>query len=229
MHRNQLSVGSYSILILSPDNYTECPILYTHLPAEDAEVLISLFGNHRFILAAIEGVDWDRDLSPWPAQRAFRGGKDFTGDADVYCIELTKQIIPSVEAALGITPQLRAIAGYSMAGLFAIYSLYRTDVFHLAASVSGSLWYDGFLDFMKHNQPIRLPERVYFSLGDLESRTKNQRLAKVEACTQESEKLLKSTGVQTIYEINSGNHFTEVLERIAKGISWLLSNIEKHQ
>ena len=226
MHRNLYTIGSHSILTLSPDNYTDCPILYTHLSAEDAEALISLLGNHRFILAAIDGVNWGQELSPWPAPRAFRGGKDFTGDADIYCKELAEQIIPSVEAALGITPAYRAITGYSMAGLFAIYSLYRTDIFHLAASVSGSLWYDGFLDFMKHNQPIRLPERVYFSLGDLESRTKNQKLAKVGACTQEANKLLNHSGVKTIYEINIGNHFDEVLERIARGLCWLLNEIK---
>lgn len=225
MNKDLQTLGSYTILILYPDDFMDCPIIYTHLFISDVEDLIPLMDNTKIILVAIDGVDWDRDLSPWPAPRAFRGGKDFVGDSDVYCKELTKQIIPSVEAFIGITPKYRAIAGYSMAGLFAIYSLYRTDIFQLVACVSGSLWYDGFLEFMRENRPICLPERVYFSLGDLESRTKNQRLAKVDACTQEAEMLFKNMGVRTIYEINSGNHFSEVLERIAKGLRWLSNEL----
>lgn len=37
------------------------------------------------------------------------------------------------------------IAGYSLAGLFALYALYKTDVFTRVASMSGSLWFPGIM------------------------------------------------------------------------------------
>ena len=43
--------------------------------------------------------------------------------------------------------QYHAIAGDSMAGLFAVYALYRTQVFSRVASASGSLWYPGLLEY----------------------------------------------------------------------------------
>ena len=54
MQRNQLTIGRYSILTLSSDNYSDDPILYTHLTTEDAKVLFPLIKKYRFILAAID-------------------------------------------------------------------------------------------------------------------------------------------------------------------------------
>ena len=62
-------------------------------------------------------------------------------------------------------PRWRGIAGYSLAGLFAVYALYRTDVFARAASVSGSLWFPGFREYVFSHTPLCRPDCVYFSLG----------------------------------------------------------------
>ena len=76
---------------------------------------------------------------------------------------LTHQIIPFTEEKLGYVPKFHGIAGYSLAGLFALWSVYQTDLFDWAASISGSLWFDGFLEFMKANTPK--VKFIYFSLG----------------------------------------------------------------
>ncbi len=60
---------------------------------------------------------------------------------------LTQRIVPLTENHLGYAPEFRGIAGYSLAGLFALWAVYQTGLFDRAASVSGSLWFDGFLTF----------------------------------------------------------------------------------
>ncbi len=40
--------------------------------------------------------------------------------------------------------------------------------------------------------------------------------------TEEIEKKFQEDGIHTILEINRGNHFKQVPERIAKGIRWLM-------
>ncbi len=222
MEKAQITVDRRQATIFLPEGKLDCPIVYTHISAGDAETVALLLDDIRIILVAIEGVDWETDLSPWPAPKAFRGGADFTGDADTYLKELTESILPAIEAYLSITPDCRILAGYSLAGLFAIYALYRTELFSRVASVSGSLWYDGFSDFININIPLKLPERVYYSLGDRESTTKNHRMARVEQCTREAEQRMEGLGVRTIFELNFGNHFADAAERIAKGIRWLL-------
>jgi predicted alpha/beta superfamily hydrolase len=87
--------------------------------------------------------------------------------------------------------------------------------------MSGSLWYDGFLDFMEQSRPARLPEKVYFSLGDRESKIKNRRFAAVEECTIKAYNLIQSLGTNTLFEWNTGNHYVNVPERIAKGLKWI--------
>jgi Predicted hydrolase of the alpha/beta superfamily len=221
MEKSKLAFGRYSVSIFYPADCENCPVVYTHLSCEEAEAVLTLQGDSKFVLVSVDGVDWDCDLSPWPAPRAFRNRKDFAGKADVYLEELTKNIVPAVEEKLGFSPCRRAIAGYSLAGLFAVYALYRTDSFSCVASMSGALWYDGFLNFIKENKPIRLPDKAYFSLGDRERKVGNRRFSTVEDCTAEAESLIKKLGVNTILEMNPGNHFMDIPERIAKGIRWI--------
>lgn len=225
MNTKVLSIGCRKVIIYSQAEAADCPVIYIHAAAEAMPELISLLGERKIILAAVDEVDWEADLPPWPAPKAFRGGVDFIGGGDAYLSELTGKIVPAVEETLGFSPRHRIIAGYSMAGLFAIYALYRTGIFNRAVSVSGSLWYDGFLDFIKDNRPVCLPERVYFSLGDHEAVTRNQRLAAVQDCTLQAERQLRDMGVSTEFELNEGNHFADVGQRIAKGLDWIVQAV----
>ena len=110
-----------------------------------------------FSLAAIQIDDWNAALSPWPAKAVFKGEQDFAGQADAYLQELTGSIIPEITELLPEKPQYHVIAGYSMAGLFAVYALYRTQVFTHAASALGSLWNSGFLEYtLMHELSIKI-------------------------------------------------------------------------
>jgi hypothetical protein len=67
-----------------------------------------------------------------------------------------------------------------------------------------------------------LPEKVYFSLGAKEKLTKNQRMAVIGERTKEAVALLNQKGVNTIFVENHGGHFQEPIERLARGIRWVL-------
>lgn len=179
-------------------------------------------GCGEFTLAAVEGAVWDSEMTPWPAPPAAGRKEPFPGGADVYIAELTEEIIPAVCKALPSEPERRIIAGYSLAGLFSLYCVHRTDVFSAAVSASGSLWYPGFTEFMRTNGISDRTESVYLSLGDRESRTKDPVLSRVEEKTAEAEKILRSEGVDTIFELNPGGHFRDAVLRTAKGIKRVL-------
>ncbi len=114
------------------------------------------------------------------------------------------------------------LAGYSLAGLCALYALYRTALFSGAISASGSLWFPGFLDYAVSRSFPRLPERVYLSLGDRESRSRNLLMRRVEENSRAFCALLEKQGVDCRFERNPGNHFQDPEERLAKGIAWIL-------
>lgn len=182
-------------------------------------------GCKDFILVSISNIDWNNELTPWECMPIYKGDNGYLGKADVYLNELQEDIIPRIEEC--ITNKLNkdisfyVLCGYSLAGLFAIYTGYRTNTFKRLASVSGSLWYPGFLDFIKNNKLKSDVCKVYLSLGNKESDTKNQLLSSVENNTSEIHKIVDKS-VESIFEMNDGNHFKDETLRIAKSIKWIL-------
>lgn len=177
-----------------------------------------------FALAVISGLAWDEELSPWAAEPVFKDN-NFAGRADGYLAELTTQLAPQVRGRLNTPPLWEALAGYSMAGLFAVYAAYNTDMFRAVASASGSLWYPNFTRYMQINAPSEALECAYFSLGDREHKTKNAVMASVKECTQQAQEILAGKGVRTCFELNEGNHFMAPAWRTARGIVWVLQNV----
>lgn len=174
-------------------------------------------------LISISTLDWNRDMTPWPFSPSIKGMDSFLGGADEYLDLLTSKIIPEVEKEIG-TPSVRAISGYSLGGLFAIYSLFRTDLFSFSASISGSLWYPSFKEFVCSSPLLRSLEGVYFSLGDRERLTGNPYLNTVEESTIQIFRYFKDNGVNTIFESNKGNHYKNAVKRTVKGLNWIIEN-----
>lgn len=189
---------------------------------EDTDMLFASLSHPRPALAVVGGIDWNRELSPWKAEKVFANGEDFGGEADAFLHLLTEKLIPETEDALALTPAFRGIAGYSLGGLFAVWSLYKTALFDRAASVSGSLWFDGFLAFAKEMPLTQKPVRLYLSYGDREPKTRNPRMRTVGVCTEELAAYYGSIGIPTITEVNPGGHFDEPGKRLAKGICAIL-------
>lgn len=171
-------------------------------------------------VVSVEVPDWNRDLSPWKAARIFRKGDDFAGGAEEFLRELT-EAVTEAEKTLGFVPSFRGIAGYSLAGLFAVWALYQTDTFDRAASMSGSLWFDGFTEFMEEQRPVKVPSKMYLSVGEREKQTKNARMAQVEVCTVRTAEKFRQYGTDVWMELNPGGHFDEVLFRIERGLRWI--------
>jgi len=172
-------------------------------------------------LATININDWNNDMSPWEIPPVFKNDEPFTGGADAYLETLTEEIIPAIIGEIGSEPAYIALAGYSLAGLIAVYAMYRTKLFSRIASASGSLWYPGFMDYAKSHKLAALPQKLYLSLGNREARTRNQIMAKIEQNTGDLHEYYKSLGIDTIFELNEGNHFKDAGLRIAKAITWI--------
>ena len=206
--------------------------LKTYIP-ENGEIRAAVYligekGGEQFarypengaMIVCVSGIDWNRDLSPWEAPRAFKGEDDFSGGADKFAGMLEDTVIPQAEEGLVIKE--RYIAGYSLAGLFAVYAPFVTDRFTGFASVSGSMWYDGFIDFLKTHETKVPVKKAYFSLGNREKITRNQRMAVVEDCAEAACALFSERGASAVFEINEGNHFKDEQLRVLKGIDFLV-------
>lgn len=146
---------------------------------------------------------WNRDLSPWKAPPVF--GKDDFGDGArdmLYFIE--QKITPHV---MGQT----IIGGYSLAGLFSLWCGYESRDFQGIAAASPSVWFPKWMEYASNHRMNA--ETVYLSLGDSESRTKNETVSKVAENIKEQSDLLRSTGINCILEWNKGGHFNNIEKR----------------
>ncbi len=200
-----------------------CPLFLLHNYQDDGEKIFDLakeLSRKNFALLVIYDFDWESQRTPWPAPSIGKNGSSFSGQADEYLRSLTASLLP--EVLKQVRPSKIGILGYSLAGLFSLYSLYRLDCFSLAASVSGSLWYPSFDEFVFSHQRKKKPDKIYLSVGDKEKNTSNPFLSKVEEKTKVIDEYYKSIGIPVLYELNKGNHFADVSLRLAKAIAFLL-------
>ena len=122
-----LNCGPYTVDLFTAGNSQN--VVYAVMDREEAQAVWPLLKEPKPALAAVSGVDWNRELSPWPAPRVLRNGADFGGEGPAFLDRLTGQIVPLAETQLGFVPVSRAIAGYSLVGLFALWSVFQTDAF----------------------------------------------------------------------------------------------------
>ena len=164
-----------------------------------------------FDLLAVKVQNWNVDLSPWPAPAVF-GREDFGSGAAATLAEVLKLTADRSKTYY--------IGGYSLAGLFALWAVYQTDVFMGAAAASPSVWFPGFVEYMRESS-IHTGS-VYLSLGDKEEKARNPVMATVGSRIREAHDLLKEQGIRTILEWNRGNHFKDADIRTAKAFAWLM-------
>lgn len=201
------------------------PLLILHCFSEEEEAVVKLLKGQEYFsfpLLCINNLEWQKDMCPWNSPALINTEKDFIGRADEYLSLLEKEIIPKAVEILGEEPNCYALAGYSLAGLFALYAGYRSTLFSRIASVSGSLWYPGFVSFAKEKKMLGKVERLYLSLGIEEAKTKHAVLSTIERKTRELVEHYQSSGYCVNFELNPGNHFCEVEQRIEKAIRWIM-------
>lgn len=231
----ELQISGMNCRLYLPPGYDagreRYPVIYVNGEIPMEEILTDAVKHGAradFLLLSVKPESWNNDFTPWAAP-AFRAGEDAPqGRADAYLSCLTKKIKPYVDTHYRTKPEPvhTALFGYSLGGLTAVYAIYKTDVFGAAASLSGSLWFDGFCAFMEREKPLRTDLWVYLSLGKRESRSKNPRMGKVAECTERAREILaeqleRSDRYERVcFEWNEGGHFHDIEGRFARALMW---------
>lgn len=197
-------------------------ILIINLMMHDEKIAIPCVKNCRFVIVYID--NWNDDLSLWEfVYENSRGARKFAGEAKKLLERIEKELLPVVN-----DKKLPAIiSGYSLAGLFALWSLYNTDKFSGCISCSGSVWYPGFMDYVKSNS-ISENVNIYLSLGVKEEKTKDEYMSRVGDNTRELFELFSADKrvENVILEWNPGNHFTDFVGRMNMGYNWIRAIIK---
>ncbi len=224
---HQMHIGGKTVMVF-PCSTAEAPVIYLNTFGHEGGQVYNMLRDTcsiDFSMVAISDLAWDHDMAPWDIPPISKDDVPCTGGADDYLKFLITRIIPEAEKLIPYPVSWRGLTGYSLAGLFSIYSIYRTDVFSRIASMSGSLWFPGFPEYVFSHEMKKEPECVFFSLGDKERRTQNPYLIPVQANTEKIESYYRKKGIDTIFKLNHGGHFKDAAKRTAAGIEWILSRM----
>ena len=204
-------------------------------------ILVQTLGNHErgifdstveliakttgvpFVLAAFQVFDWDLDLTPWHDDAINRKPEVGTKTFDTLRY-VTESLLPALDAEYGNLPVI--LGGYSLGGLFALWSSSQTDRFAAIAAASPSLWIRNWLDFAQAH-PVKTA-KVYLSLGDQEEHVKNRAIARVGDSVRGEYELLKAQLGEENCTLawNAGGHFQDGDKRQAAAFSWCINALE---
>ena len=176
-----------------------------------------------FCLVAVSQLKWDHDMTPWYMGPISKHDTPCTGGADDYLKLLLDEIMPEAEALLPGAPAWRGLAGYSLAGLFALWASTQTDLFYGVAAASPSVWFPDWMEF-EQQRPIQT-QHIYLSLGDKEEHTKNAVMAVVGDNIRTLHSRLAERGADCTLEWNSGGHFKDADLRTARAFRWAMADM----
>ena len=232
-----LTIAGYECTLYLPPKYyindVNYPVVYIN--GEDniqgiMEDLESHFGVDcsAFIAISVMVEEWNENFTPWDAPALTKKSESFKGGATSYLNFLADTIKPFIDEHYKTRPEPSntALIGYSLGGLTALYALYTINSFGKIGSMSGSLWYDGWIEFMDSHMPANANSLVYMSLGRSEEHSRNQRMAKVGNCTRKAALILEEQlefKENPILEWNDGGHFSEISNRFKRALLWLMS------
>lgn len=187
---------------------------------KEIEIINSLLNaelRNSFYLIDIRLKDYYKWLSPWKAAAIPRVSEGFMGngkDSLEYIINNCVNKCPGKKYILG---------GYSLAGLFSLWSSFESDLFAAIMAASPSVWYENWENYIAVNE-VKSP-LIYLSLGNKEKKSGNALMRTVADKMEKTYELLREK-TTAYFEWNEGGHFNDPSFRIAKGFAWILNNME---
>lgn len=179
-------------------------------------------------IVAVTGMDWDDDLTPWPAKGEPPGSPDFKGYATKFLSQLKNTVIPAVERRLNISENAeRTLAGVSLSGLFTLWQWMTDDTFHNIISLSGSFWYDGFVEWLTSLPVPKKTGKAYFLLGNLEAKTNVKAFQPVQTDTVQIVGYLHKNGINDCFQLVPGNHYQYGEQRLNRAFAWMFGCASK--
>lgn len=165
---------------------------------------------------------WNDYLTPWPEPGETAKAQPFGGQASEFLHALVTEIIPRAEVALGLESVTeRDLVGVSLAGLFTLWQWAQSDTFRSIACLSGSFWYEGFVEWFERQTIAGKSGKAYFLLGTEEPKTTVKAFKPVGVNTETIVDDLRRDGVDVSFDWVPGNHFADPQRRAEMALSHL--------
>ncbi|WP_166244883.1 alpha/beta hydrolase-fold protein [Paenibacillus turpanensis] len=233
------------LLLYLPPSYEKggaYPVVYVHdrgdvfdpRKSEALKRLEQLFEQGELpelILVGIEPKNRIDEYTPWLAKALTdRYGFDhFGGRGADYLAFLRDVCKPYVDRKYRTKPEAEhtALAGKSLGGLISVFSMYNSPgVFGRICCISGSFWYEGFVEYMQREPLPSTDVKVYMDVGSLEGQGKETIQQLMLARTAEAAQCLSQSGLDDnrlyYHIVEDGKHeHSYFCERFPDALRWL--------
>lgn len=197
------------------------PLIYVIDSPHDRDSIAPVLRGRNANIVVLPIGDWNASLTPWPAPRLRSEEPDYAGEASSTLAELIQEAAPAIERAEGFLPSCRAICGYSLAGLFSLYAFVQGNYFAACACLSGSVWYEGWVDYLQSLDFDAAGRFAFLSVGSREKNAGIPILRTVRRNMAACADILRNHGCKVEFTVGPGNHFQHVQERYDAGITAL--------
>lgn len=197
-------------------------VLYPAIEPIDKGWLERMAAENGFslVLVYIPSAGWNDMLTPWPEPGETPDSPPFGGNAADTFKLLQSDLLPAAEEALGLKGDLeRVLVGVSLSGLFALWQWLRHDTFKSIASLSGSFWYEGFMEWFDRQVIPLKTGKAFFLLGDKEPDAWIKAYRSVGVNTKAIVERLHFAGITAELEWVPGNHFADPLGRLERALA----------
>lgn len=175
----QLKVRGRELVICLPPSYHQSerlyPVAYVQDQGEPFQDSLNYLEHcyasgklQEVILVGICTKDRNREYTPWPMDALVAGRPAFAGEGRAYVNEVADVIKPWIDSTYRSLsgPEHTAIIGGSFGGLISLFAGYwRPEIFGRIGMLSGSLWYEGVLDYIKEQGALPSGVSLFMSVG----------------------------------------------------------------
>lgn len=226
----------YSFRILHKEIEGSVVVLLSseHMTADTSRICDQIRKNIKtpFSMCELLVKDWDTFLTPWPVDSCLKG-RNFQGRGVELLSILKEEILPAIAKEMPNNSGIY-LAGYSLAGLFALWAFFEISkeqdasqepgaFLRGAVCGSGSFWYPKWEEYFAKVSVVNCGEarKIYLSLGKKEPLGKHPLMKEIGNITTKMFKQLSGNdSIQTIFEWTEGGHFSNIPERMMRGITW---------
>lgn len=186
------------------------------------------------IIVALQPKNRLDEYTPWPKDALDQRFPPFGGLGDDYLNHLAQEIKPYIDSNYNTIPDPSStgILGFSLGGLISVYAAYTRNEFGIIGSLSGSFWYDGWVEYLADQRLTNQNLKVFLSSGRNEGLNKdNLRKKAAEATIATQTALSKMIGKDIAVHWDDGGHHDLRLQRHAAALEWtsdIYGNLDSH-
>lgn len=223
----------YTPYSIGADTNITYPVVYLHGDKSSKDFLekADYMDEIQCIIIGIMEEDKLSELTPWGAKSLHPKFPDFSGKADQYIQWIESELKEAVDSKYPTKAlaEFTGLTGYSLGGLCSLYASYRSNIFGVIASMSGSFWYPDFVDYAKNDDFLNKDLRVFLSSGDSEG------IGHKDIKKDAVEKTKEMYGIiqdklgenRCILQFDEGGHHNNREERYKTAIQWINKELNK--